>query len=465
MPFLVQFQYVLPSRVSARCELGSKTLISLFSQYYYSDSSPNYYESGSESPVAQQLQLSGESWSPTATNDNRNDYSQPRQSSDLVANLLEVHDAEVCTCHNFDNPAFNIPLSDLQDVGYPNYTGPSYPLSSTSLQDPGVGTDATHTTYTNVESLLPLDLHSLMIPLNIQDAIPYHPFANLPFYPYPEFDHGHSQHQLGYTPHGPVHYHTQPLVHDAHQYPAQDIHNSPRSQDLIAHTYPGSSSTQLLSPSHGGPVHRTDTRSARLTPDSSTQDGVSTARTADAGQHSHQFPVANSPSNQTSAPGPSRPWPSSPEKKRLLPLTATDEHTVSAVCNPCATVQLTQKQTTRRVVPRHDRASGVHSTSSHPPRPGPSSRDVYGRGPLIPQERYITSTISSYSAPDQHSSITFDLENPDQIGIPIIDILNKTGGFARIRDRTQAFSQEGKKTFTLRVQVSSSDLIGEFLCR
>ncbi|KAI9568067.1 hypothetical protein HD554DRAFT_2022730, partial [Boletus coccyginus] len=73
-------------------------------------------------------------------------------------------------------------------------------------------------------------------------------------------------------------------------------------------------------------------------------------------------------------------------------------------------------------------------------------------GPLIPQERYITSTIPSYSAPGQHSSITFDLENPDQIGIPIIDILNKTGGFVRIRDRTQAFSQQGKKTFTLRVQ-------------
>lgn len=369
-----------------------------------------------------------------------------------------VHATTLTTLHS------TLPLSDLQDVGYSNYPGPSYPLPSTSLQDPGVGTDATHPTFTNVESLLPLDLHSLMIPLNIQDDIPYHPFANLPFYPYPESDHGHSQHQPGYTPHGPAHYQTPPLVH---HYPAQRIHDSQRFQDLTAHSYPSSSSTQLLSQKHDGPSHRTDTGSARPTPDSSTQDGVNTARTdAGARQHSHPFPVANSPSNQTSAPGPSRPqWPSSPEKKRLLPLTPADEHTVSAVCNSCTAVQLTQGQTARRVVPRHDRASGVRSASSLSLRPVRSSRDVSGRGPLIPQERYITSTIPSYSAPGQHSSITFDLENPDQIGIPIIDILNKTGGFARIRDRTQAFSQQGKKTFTLRVQVSSSGLIGDFLCR
>jgi hypothetical protein len=70
--------------------------------------------------------------------------------------------------------------------------------------------------------------------------------------------------------------------------------------------------------------------------------------------------------------------------------------------------------------------------------------------------------MSSFNAPDQ-VSITFNLENPDQTGIPITDILTKKDGFARIRDGTQAFDM-GKKTFTLRVQVSSLDLIGDFLC-
>ena len=80
---------------------------------------------------------------------------------------------------------------------------------------------------------------------------------------------------------------------------------------------------------------------------------------------------------------------------------------------------------------------------------------MHGRGPVIPQERYTTSSISLYNAPDAHPRITFNLENPDQIGIPITDVLDRTGGFTRLRDRMQAFDME-KKTFTLRVQVSSS---------
>ena len=60
-----------------------------------------------------------------------------------------------------------IPLSDPQDVIYRfNDPGPSSSLPSTSSQDPGVETDATHATYTNVGSIL-LVLHSLTIPLDV----------------------------------------------------------------------------------------------------------------------------------------------------------------------------------------------------------------------------------------------------------------------------------------------------------
>jgi len=74
---------------------------------------------------------------------------------------------------------------------------------------------------------------------------------------------------------------------------------------------------------------------------------------------------------------------------------------------------------------------------------------VPGRGRLIPQEIYTTSSIT---VSEQHPYIPFHLENPEQIGIPIIDILNKSDSFARLQDRTQAFSHMGKKTFTLRIQ-------------
>jgi hypothetical protein len=110
--------------------------------------------------------------------------------------------------------------------------------------------------------------------------------------------------------------------------------------------------------------------------------------------------------------------------------------------------------------PRANQYSYPSSPKHSPGQTGRSNSDVYGRGPLIPQERYTTSTISSDKAPDQHS-ITFNLENPDQTGIPVIDILNKTDDFVRIRDGTEAVNM-GNKTFTLRVHVSSLDLIGGF---
>lgn len=93
------------------------------------------------------------------------------------------------------------------------------------------------------------------------------------------------------------------------------------------------------------------------------------------------------------------------------------------------------------------------------PRYSRRNSDAHEGGLLIPQERY-RDTATSYNAPDQ-SVVTFNLESPDQIGIPIMDILGKTDGFARIRDGTQSFNM-GKKTFTLRVRVSwpdSSDLL------
>lgn len=107
------------------------------------------------------------------------------------------------------------------------------------------------------------------------------------------------------------------------------------------------------------------------------------------------------------------------------------------------------------MVARHDRSSSIHSRSPSTPIRSRSNSEMHGRGPVIPQERYTTSSISLYNAPDAHPRITFNLENPDQIGIPITDVLDRTGGFTRLRDRMQAFDME-KKTFTLRVQVSSS---------
>ena len=258
------------------------------------------------------------------------------------------------------------------------------------------------------------------------------------FYPGAEPSYGLPQHQPDYPNYGPF----QP--HDAHQHSAQDVQTS---QGHFAPFYPLASS-QYLFPGHGGPVYWPDPSAAQLTPNGLLPNGVNTTGpNLGDGQHSHQSPVATSSSNQDPTPGPSRPPPSSPDRKRSLP-----SPVVSAVSQFSAAVQLIQVQE-RRVVPRHDRAHSVHSTPSSSPRRSRSNSDAYGRGPVIPQERYSTSTVSTYNA-GNHPIITFNLENPDQIGIPIIDILNKTDGYARIRDRTEGFDM-GKKTFTLRVQVSS----------
>jgi hypothetical protein len=285
------------------CSVSPSTMSSHQDPYHCSGPSQIYHESDSESRVVRQLRPPGQSWPPTATISDQSGYYQPQphESLDPVRDSLEVHDAEVCSCHNFYNPASHPPpLSDPQDMNYAfNYLDLSSSLPSTSLQVPDVGPDTTHATSTNDDHL----------------------FHQLPFYYYPGFDH---------APYGPAYYPSQGLLHDAHQHPAQD---SQSSQDHFTFVYPHLPSTQFLSPSHGGHVYGTDTRAPRPTPDSLTLDGVDTARTnADAGQHSHPSPVATSPSNQTSAPGPSRPPPSSPERKRLLPLSTADELSVSAVC-------------------------------------------------------------------------------------------------------------------------------------
>lgn len=158
----IPIHHVLLSRVSVRHALGGRTLTSSSSPYYGSDTSPNYfYGSGSEPPVTGQLRYP-QSWPAIATTGDQSGYSQPNQSTDTVGNLLEFHEAEVCLCHNFDNAAVHPrPLSDLQDMNYSsNNPRPNHPPPSTSFQDAGTGTDATHT---NVGSLLPLVLHPLMI--------------------------------------------------------------------------------------------------------------------------------------------------------------------------------------------------------------------------------------------------------------------------------------------------------------
>ncbi|KAG8216392.1 hypothetical protein J3R82DRAFT_6496 [Butyriboletus roseoflavus] len=368
-------------------------------------SSHIYYESGSGPSVPQ---YEGQSWLPTATTGDQNRYSQPHQSVDSVGILLEAHDAEDM------NYSSNLPFFNCS-------------LPSTPLHDPGITIDAT---YTN-------------------DNIPSHPFANLPFPHHLEIDHRQTQHQRGYDPHESVYdYTNEHFVHNAHQpsggdlaytFTTQNIHTFQTTQGLSPPVYPYMPSTQLVSVGHGRPVQQNNTRAARPTL-SLRLDRVDTATVvlpnADTRQYSHlsSVPVATPPS-QSFAPGPSRPLPSSPERKRLLPLSADDEHS-----------------TARRVVPRHDRAWSVHSTSSDSHRRNRSYPDIYGRGPLIPQERYSTSSISSYNTPEQHPPVNFSLENPNQIGIPIADVLNRTDSFHRILDRTQPVIPMGKKTFTLRVQ-------------
>ncbi|KAF8434600.1 hypothetical protein L210DRAFT_941978 [Boletus edulis BED1] len=368
--------------------------------YHYSGTIPTYDESGSESPVTRQVPSPGQLWSPTAVTGDPSGYSE----HDQVGNLSEVSDVDNANSHSFHdfNNPISHPFSDPQDMDYPfNYPGPSQPLPGTSSQDPGIGVDATY--------------------------IDVNPFVDSPFY-YAEFGHGHPQYPSDYIPYSDYDLQLQSPAHYTYQPPAQDLHTQiPHAPFALID--PSMSWTQHSSLSLGEPVYQAD----YSTPGSLMLHGhgANAASTLDpiAGQHSHYSPVATS-SNQRSAPVTSHPSPSSPDRERRRPSTA-------------------ESLRPRRVVPRHDETSSVHSPGSI--RRRRSNPEVHGRGILIPQERYRTSTISSYSAPHHPPIITFNLENPGQVGIPIIDILNKTGGFARIRDRTEAFNME-KKTFTLRIR-------------
>ena len=111
------------------------------------------------------------------------------------------------------------------------------------------------------------------------------------------------------------------------------------SQGPPALGYHSSSLTQLPSMGHGGlaPVYGGDSGSVQPTAERLRLDGLNTAMAElAAGQHSLTSPVALSPPNQISAAGPSRPPPGSPERKRLLPLSADEGLSVSAVHHSCA---------------------------------------------------------------------------------------------------------------------------------
>ncbi|KAG9311793.1 hypothetical protein JVU11DRAFT_8040 [Chiua virens] len=289
---------------------------------------------------------------------------------------------------------------DVEDMSY------SINQSESNLlpQVPGVRTDAT---YTN-------------------DDIPLQPSI---YFPYDPLIYGQFQHQSGYAPYE-SYYDPQSYVPNAQTssnfaqgFPPQTSHGPLASNYL----YP--SSTQLLPLDLGGPMYLTNPDAPPL-PANFSQDGVNTATlelpNANTRRHSHTLPVATSSSNQSSVAGPNRLQPSLPERRRLLPQAADEE-----------------QSTARRVIPRSDRAWSVHSTDSYIP----------GRGKVIPQERYTSNTITSYNTPAPRARITFNLESPDQPGIPITDILSQTGNFARLLNRTETFDM-GKLTFTLRILVS-----------
>ncbi|KAF8840078.1 hypothetical protein BDN67DRAFT_690698 [Paxillus ammoniavirescens] len=154
---------------------------------------------------------------------------------------------------------------------------------------------------------------------------------------------------------------------------------------------------------------------------------------AEAGQHSHSTPVMTDP-----VPGTSRLLPSSPERTRTLP----EDSDFRSIRGDYG----------RRVAARHDQALVV-SDLYRQGRSG-SNTDIPGRGPRIPQQRYTSSSQPFTTAGGRLGRIIFNLENPSETGIPIIDILNGTDSFRRLQDRREALGDLGgigKKTFTLRV--------------
>jgi hypothetical protein len=211
---------------------------------------------------------------------------------------------------------------------------------------------------------------------------------------------------------------------------------------VLADPSPSSLSTQL-SPHYRRFSSGADASSTRSSPGGSSLRSVSTGTmalfNAEAGQPSRSTPVMTDP-----VPGTSRLLPSSPERKRALP-NDSDSRSV-------------RDDYGRRVAARHDQAS-VAPDLHRQDRSG-SNTDIPGRGPRIPQQRYTSSSQPFTTADGRLNRIVFNLENPSEAGIPIIDILNGTEKLRRLQDRKEALGDiagVGKKTFTLRVLVSLAD--------
>ncbi|KIK92847.1 hypothetical protein PAXRUDRAFT_550744 [Paxillus rubicundulus Ve08.2h10] len=270
------------------------------------------------------------------------------------------------------------------------------------------------------------------------DSTPSNPYADLPFHDDSHPDYGSlPHHQLLNDYYGTTS--AAPQQTSALQL-GSSIQDSFIGLSLQAnYTLQGSSMLADPSPlsTQLSPVHRrfswgSDAGSTRSSPGGSSLRSVSTGTlaliNAEAGQCSYSTPVTTDPVHGTS-----RPLPSSPERKRTLP----DD--ISSMG--------------RRVVARHDRASVAQDL--HRQGHSGSNTDTPGRGPRIPQQRYTASSSQPYTTADgRQDTITFNLENTSETGIPIMDILNETHDFKRLHDRRGSLSGvggTGKQTFTLRV--------------
>ncbi|KAF9226280.1 hypothetical protein BS17DRAFT_815155 [Gyrodon lividus] len=369
--------------------------------YPDSDQSQRYYADGT-SPSAPRPSSwpvhwpqSRQSWPSVQMT---NDQTQPSQFIDPVGSLLQVHDAE-------DIPSrYTLSYND-----YPAHIASSHALPL------DVGRDFTH----------------------IDDDALSNPYVNLPFHYYPDPDYGHQTVNNFYetTYANPQQTSTSQLGSGTQdpffRPPVQDIHTF---QGTSAPADPYSLPSTQLSPVHGGSVFGADISTARSSPGGASLLSVGTVTTpvftAEAGPRSHPSPVTINP-----VQGTSRPLPGSPERKRLL----RDDSDFSVG---------------RRVLARHDQTSSVHSAASDLHRRGRSGSNtgIHGRGPRIPQERYMVGGTQSFNASEgKQNPITFNLENTSESGIPIVDIINGTDNFRCLQERTQAFGDMGKKTFTLRV--------------
>ncbi|KAG6379616.1 hypothetical protein JVT61DRAFT_10125 [Boletus reticuloceps] len=364
--------------------------------YHYSGTSPTYDESGSESPVIRQDPSPGQFWSPTAVTGDPSGYSEHDQVGNL-SEISEVDNASSHSFHDFNNPISHPSFSDPQGMDYPfNYPGLSQPLPDTSSQDPGVGVDAT---YIDVKPILSstypsITLHSVMNILSIRAIIFLTQITT-------------SNCNLLHT------IHTSPCTGPAHS----DTSGPPRTYRSI------------------------------------------------------HLDAAWAWGKRSEGSGPHR-W-------TAQPLLSCGNFLQSEVCTyykpPIAEFTRSREEATvhrRRVscqccIPSYVPQYSLHRSSDHEEwcpammkHPVCISRVLSGVAAVI--QKYMGEAFRSLKnatklVPSHHTtrltplSSSFNLENQDQIGIPIIDILNKTGGFARIRDRTEAFNME-KKTFTLRVR-------------